>query len=269
MGLVKDLPIDRLRTDGGLQLRARIDQEHVERLAEAFAAEDDSNALPPIQVYHDSADYWVWDGNHRILGAQRAGRDTIRCHIEKGTQRDAILKAAGANHDHGLPRSNADKRHAVATLLADKQWRKRSDRWIAETCRVSRPLVAEMRAVMEEEDRKEVERRAEQLLGAIKGRDPADEWTPDPETRVGRDGKKYHVAAPKEPHEDLLDDGHEAEYTADDPGQELPSADRVQWVKERLSWLWQQYRAVYGDRAEQMLFAMAWESLVIEKGWPS
>ena len=34
------------------------------------------------------------------------------------------------------PAYNADKRRAVNLLLADGEWRKRSDRWIAEQCRV-------------------------------------------------------------------------------------------------------------------------------------
>jgi hypothetical protein len=389
MGTLKDLPIDRLRTDGGLQLRARIDQEHVERLRDAFADVAADQAVPAVEVIWDSKDYWVWDGNHRVLGAQQAGRETIRCNVEKGTQRDAILKAAGANHNHGLPRTNADKRHAVLALLADKQWGKRSDRWIADACKVSHPFVASVRADLERKQQAAAERQLQpETLPPL----------PSTTVREGRDGKTYSVerqpgataeAAPF--HADLLaeiqdvltshvhqrialseqdlafvegvckgklrlggdntvrawriladyaeDDTPEAEHTEDDPAldeppvgtrerlqdiyaahvgdrlklnrqeveliigvqagrpltgatldqalqvialhrpallssrdepdDDAPPSDRVTWVKERLGWLWDKYQAAYGDRADRVCFAMAWESLSIEKGWPS
>jgi hypothetical protein len=62
-----------------------------------------------------------------------------------GSVRDAILFACGANQTNGLRRTYQDKRHAVARLLADPEWRKRSDRWIAEACGVGHPLVADVR----------------------------------------------------------------------------------------------------------------------------
>jgi hypothetical protein len=66
--------------------------------------------------------------------------------VHEGGRRDAILFAVGANATHGLRRTNADKRRAVLTLLHDPEWRQWSDSEIAHKCRVSRPLVAEMRA---------------------------------------------------------------------------------------------------------------------------
>ena len=41
------------------------------------------------------------------------------CEVRTGSLRDAILHAVGANATHGLRRSNADKRRAVAILLED------------------------------------------------------------------------------------------------------------------------------------------------------
>ena len=276
MGTVKGLPIDRLRTDEGLQLRARIDQEHVERLAEAYASDNADNLIPYVQVYYDSKDYWVWDGNHRILGAQRANRKTVRCNVEKGTQRDAILQAAGANHDHGLPRSNADKRHAVQTLLADSQWRKRSDRWIAEACRVSRPLVAEVREAMAEAERKAAAKR--EMAEIIDRQSDVAELPPQRETRIGKDGKEYAVAAEPEPslqelltpkafdHSRAFQREEQGDYVVgdglvDDVKEEpkLP-ADRVAWALDRLGWLWDKYRAAFGDDADWMYFSLAWEN---------
>jgi hypothetical protein len=164
----KLLSIADLRTDGGTQLRVHIDEQHVDDLAQAYIDKDAADAIPPIEVLYDSADYWVWDGNHRILAAQKAGRDKIKCHVEKGTKRDAILKAAGANDKHGLKRSNLDKRKAIGALLSDREWSRRSDRWIAEACRV---------------DHKTVET-VKQATAFEVGKSP-------PENVEGMDGKKY------------------------------------------------------------------------------
>ncbi|QXD15805.1 hypothetical protein GQ464_002330 [Rhodocaloribacter litoris] len=62
------------------------------------------------------------------------------------SRRDAILHSVGANAEHGLRRTGADKRRAVMTLLQDEEWRRWSDREIARRCRVSHPFVAKMRA---------------------------------------------------------------------------------------------------------------------------
>jgi transposase-like protein len=65
--------------------------------------------------------------------------------LRSGPRRDAIVHAAGANADHGLRRTNADKRRAVETLLRDGEWSQWSDREIARRCQVSAPLVGNIR----------------------------------------------------------------------------------------------------------------------------
>jgi hypothetical protein len=55
------------------------------------------------------------------------------------------LFSVGANAKHGLKRSPEDKRRAVQKLLADEEWVARSDRWIAEVCKVSHTFVADLR----------------------------------------------------------------------------------------------------------------------------
>jgi hypothetical protein len=58
-----------------------------------------------------------------------------------------ILFGVGCNDEHGYPRSNADKEHAVKLLLADSEWGKRSSPWIAEKCRVTHNFVERLRIV--------------------------------------------------------------------------------------------------------------------------
>ena len=64
----------------------------------------------------------------------------------QGTRRDAILLSVGANAEHGLKRTNADKRRAVEMVLGDEEWRAWSDREIARRCAVSFHLVGTMRS---------------------------------------------------------------------------------------------------------------------------
>jgi hypothetical protein len=101
--------------------------------------------FPPIVVFYDGRDYWTADGFHRLAAAQRTKARTITAEVIKGTKRDALLYAVGANAQHGLPRTNADKRHAVGILLVDAQWKQWSDREISRRCAVSDRFVNEVR----------------------------------------------------------------------------------------------------------------------------
>lgn len=134
----KTLKLDDITIDGGTQIRVELDQQHVADLAGA----DD---LEPVIVYHDGSTHWLADGFHRYFAAKHRGDKDIAARIVKGTQREAILFAVGANAAHGLKRTNADKRKAVLTLLQDAEWGKRSDSWIAEKCRVHHETVAAIR----------------------------------------------------------------------------------------------------------------------------
>jgi site-specific DNA-methyltransferase (adenine-specific) len=51
----------------------------------------------------------------------------------------------GANSEHGVRRTNRDKRTAVELLLKDAEWAGKSDRWIAERCGVDHKTVAAIR----------------------------------------------------------------------------------------------------------------------------
>ena len=69
----------------------------------------------------------------------------IECKIHPGNRDDALLFACGANAQHGLPRSRADKLKAVTTLLRSDKWSGWSDREIARQCAVSHTYVAQVR----------------------------------------------------------------------------------------------------------------------------
>ncbi len=134
------IPLDSLRVDGGTQVRTRIDADAVAHYAREL---DD---LPPVLVVFDGAAYWLADGFHRVAAARSEQRADIEAQVRAGTQRDAVLLACGANSEHGVRRTNADKRAAVNVLLTDATWCTWSDRAIAEACGVSHVLVGQLRS---------------------------------------------------------------------------------------------------------------------------
>lgn len=137
--LVEQLDVEAI-TARGMQLRAAgTDAEAVARYADAYR---DGEALPPIVVYRDADDVlWLADGHHRLAAAKRAQLAEIDAIVRPGDRRDATLYAAGANGQHGLPLTNADKRQIVSTLLADATWSAWSNREIARVTRTSEGFV--------------------------------------------------------------------------------------------------------------------------------
>jgi hypothetical protein len=137
----------RLRTDqvamqSGLQVRAATDDDAVAAYAEVLA---NGGELPPIDVFPLGDRYVVADGHHRLKAALRAGQTCIRAKVHDGDLRDALLFSVQSNHQHGLRRTNTDKRRAVGIMLADDEWSKWSDREIARRCGVNNHMVADVR----------------------------------------------------------------------------------------------------------------------------
>lgn len=139
------LNLNRIRIDGGTQSRVELNQETVAEYAEAYRA---GASFPPVIVFYDGTDRWLADGFHRYFGAKAAGLDQIYEEVIPGTQRDAVLYSLKANATHGLKRTNADKRKAVETLLADAEWSKWSDNAIAKACGVHHSTVGEYRTAI-------------------------------------------------------------------------------------------------------------------------
>lgn len=136
------LQLEKITTDGGTQARAGLNEDVVAEYADAIIAGAD---MPAVIVYHDGKKYWLADGFHRYFAHVKARAIEIAVDVRTGTKRDAILYSVGANGAHGLRRTNEDKRCAVRTLLADGEWKKWSDRQIADACGVSQPFVSAIR----------------------------------------------------------------------------------------------------------------------------
>ena len=105
--------------------------------------------FPPVVVFYDGAEYWLADGFHRRAAFERTNQRDILAHVEQGTRRDAMLYAVGANANHGLRRTNADKQRAIDTLLRDEEWRTWSDSEIARRVGVDHKTVGGRRRALE------------------------------------------------------------------------------------------------------------------------
>lgn len=136
------LSIAAIRLDERCQPRAAIDPELISEYANAMT---DGAEFPPLTVFRDGSDYYLADGFHRIAAAEEAGIAHMVCTVERGSVRDAILHAVGANATHGQRRTNLDKRRAVETLLNDPEWSSWSDNEIARRVQVSPTTVGTIR----------------------------------------------------------------------------------------------------------------------------
>lgn len=136
------LAIDKIKIEG-TQSRVQINETTVSEYAEAI---NNGAQFPPVTVFFDGANFWLADGFHRLLAHKRAGKTEILETREVGGLRDAILYSVSANANHGLRRTNADKRKAVEMLLNDAEWAQWSDNSIAKQCAVSHTFVAGVRA---------------------------------------------------------------------------------------------------------------------------
>ena len=216
---MRKLRLSEIQFDGETQMRAELDLATVADYREELRA---GTKFPPIVVFFDGSSYWIGDGYHRWHAAAQSDHETIECDVRKGTKRDAILHACGANGVHGLRRTNPDKHRAVMTLLNDAEWSQWSNRVIAEKCGVSDPFVMKLR---------------DQLLTV----------SSSPSNRRGADGKvrkrpkkktpiSPSTVAPTPPDDDEFFHGDDTDVVEDDPAPEQPKPSNIIGEFRRLFW---------------------------------
>lgn len=121
------VPIASIVVDAGTQIRAAISEDVVAVYAERMAAGDE---FPAVCLFHDGNHYYLADGFHRCLAAQRNGLMDVPADVRVGTKTDALWFALGANRVNGHQLTTADKKHAI--VLALQTWPERSGRQLAE-----------------------------------------------------------------------------------------------------------------------------------------
>lgn len=133
--------IEQIVFDAGTQVRAAINEEVVTQYAERMAAGD---AFPAVVLFHDGNRYYLGDGFHRSLAAQRNGLAEIPADVRPGTQQDALWFALGANKANGQRLSEDDKRHAIELALS--VWPDKPASEIAEQVGCGHSYVSRVRA---------------------------------------------------------------------------------------------------------------------------
>jgi hypothetical protein len=136
------LKLSSIKVDGDLQSRDEINEAVVKEYSEVIR---EGGKMPPITAFYDGAKYHVADGWHRYFAHKAENLPDIEATIIEGTRRDAILFSLSANDDHGLRRTNADKRKAVMVILDDFEWSEWNDTEVSKVCKVSSMFVGKIR----------------------------------------------------------------------------------------------------------------------------
>lgn len=188
---IRQVPLDQITLDERLQPREMLSQTLVDEYTERLA---DGDEFPPVDVIEDGALLLLVDGWHRLAAHRQLARETIAAKVSPGGFERAILVSSGANAEHGLRRSNSDKRRAVIRLLTTESLAQLSDSALARAAKVSVRYVGMVRTTLENE-------------GVI----------PEVTSRIGADGKVRDIRefqetiAPKltQPSDPIKDEGSE------------------------------------------------------------
>ena len=229
--LIISVPLDQCTLDSRLQMRAALHFDVIEEYAGVI------DSLPPCKAIRIGEHYWITDGWHSYHAHKKANRDEIMVSYREGTFVDALVEAAGANHTHGMRRTNDDKRRAVRALLSEQSWASKSDRLIADTCHVSNHLVSSVREEIGAAPDETTDRYFPDSTGNSPSRNgrlfqPPDDEPPEEDEppakakRTGKDGRARPSTNPKPakdapPSED--DPPDEPEEMVDEAGYSIPA----------------------------------------------
>lgn len=147
--MAKLIFVDQIDLTHSPMVRAEIRDDVVHEYWQVYS--DNHQHMPALHVFQSEGQKKVLlaDGRHRLEAAKRAGKKAVECEVHVGTFDDALTFALLANSQHGLRRSNEDKRASIK--LAMTAWPQTSDRQLAGLCAVGHQLVGEVRIELEKE----------------------------------------------------------------------------------------------------------------------
>lgn len=186
---IKDIVID-----AGTQARMSINPDTVTEYAERMVEGD---KFPPVVLFHDGSNYFIGDGFHRVLAAERNTMDRIDAEINKGTREDALWYALGANRTNGQRMTRGDIRHAVEVAL--QTWPEKTIQMIADQVGTSKSTASRIQEELSH-------------MGKVN----------IPPTRTGKDGKQYpttYRTGAKEMEQEFLEGEQE---------EDMPTATNIQ-----------------------------------------
>jgi len=135
------IDLDVIRTDGGTQVRERLDEEWVKELMGLY--EEDHEIAPVLVVIDPQGNNWLVDGFHRHEAMRRLGWTTVKAEVRQGptaTLDFAKMLAAQANKN-GRPLEPGDKRRAVLLARSTPEGAKMGPRELSRHCGVSKSYV--------------------------------------------------------------------------------------------------------------------------------
>lgn len=144
---IKVLSLKHIIRDPRLQMRAKVDEDHVTQLTEVVKEGKKFHGDLPV-VFNEGSNNWLADGFQRAMAIEAAGQTKMECQVIPGSYRDAFLFSLSANAKHGARRTNDDKKKAVKALLeflkTDEQLSNISQGAIAAYCAVTQPFVSKL-----------------------------------------------------------------------------------------------------------------------------
>lgn len=138
----KPIDIETIVADDGIQVRERLDEEHI---ADLVAVIEDNRAreIPAVVVFFDGSIHWLADGFHRRAAHVRAASQKIMAEVRHGSKDEAKFFAAGANTRNGMRLTGGDKARAIRLLHATAKGSKMGPTEIARHVGCSRKHVHE------------------------------------------------------------------------------------------------------------------------------
>ncbi len=146
-GKKKLVAVSLLKLDERLQCRESVPEETIRAYEDRWREKIE---FPPVEAYEVEGELYVTDGFCRVLSAQNVGKSKVPCLVRKGSWQDAVAAACCANSQHGLPRTNADKRKAAT--MAILEFGDKPNREIARICGVSHTYIDNLRIKQNEAD---------------------------------------------------------------------------------------------------------------------
>jgi len=151
---------------GSPHVREAVQTSVAEEYAEQY--KEKKHGMPDPVLFKVGKEYLIGDGLHRVTAMNLVCLKAAVFDVREGTRADCVKFALTANINHGLRRSNADKRQGVRCALME--FPDYSDETIASVAAVDRSMVPDIRQKL--------------IVEAV---------IPPPKAVKGKDGKVYPV----------------------------------------------------------------------------
>jgi hypothetical protein len=139
-----ELAVDNILASAATQVRKKLSKDTIDEYTEAM---QNGAIFPALIVFaeKESDRYILADGFHRHHAYVNAEIPKCKVEVHEGGLHEALLYALQANDEHGLRRTNADKRNAVELALKDPEISTLEVIQIADVCRVNERTVRRIR----------------------------------------------------------------------------------------------------------------------------